>query len=52
MSRVIISDDKELQIQADETTQYIYRKDYMGTGDQINEYSLSLSYSRKITGEP
>lgn len=45
--RSVIKDDEELQTQSDENgREYVYRKDYLRTGDQRNEYSLSLVYSR------
>jgi hypothetical protein len=49
MSRRIISEDEEYQVQQDENgVSYFYRKDYIAKGDMKEEYSLSLMWSQKI----
>lgn len=46
--RSIIKEDEEIQIQSDKNgREYVYRKDYLRSGDQINEFSLALVYSRE-----
>jgi len=54
--RRILSESDEQQIQGDENgREFIYRKDFISTGDRSTEYSLALMYSRKskilTTGE-